>query len=160
MWAVFDKRIRTAIPSFGLPLPESQVRALLRDGSVEMWTDPTPSVGDRLFVKETWQVTTGREPGDLGASVRYRVDGEMKACVMPAENPYPLGLSWGNRWRASTTMPSWASRITVEVAEVRDKIVRLNLVGEMEEKRILAEKEHEALLAGEMGRIHAEETKR
>lgn len=145
----------------GIALPESQVIALLRDGSVGMWIDPMPKVGDRLFVKETWQVTTGREPGDLGAAVRYRVDGEIKACVMPAENPYPLGLLWGNRWRASTTMPEWASRITVEVADVGDKVVRLNLVGEMEEKRILAKKEHEDVLAayGEVARLHTEETR-
>lgn len=138
----------------GVALPESQVKALLLDGKVSMWIDPMPKVGDRLFVKETWQVTTGRETGDLGASVRYRVDGMTKACWMPAEDPYPLGLSWGNRWRASTTMPKWASRMTVEVTDVSDRTAQLTLVGEAEEERILAKRDQEMQVA------HAEEMAR
>lgn len=140
--------------SRGVALPESQVKALLLDGKVSMWIDPMPKVGDRLFVKETWQVTTGRETGDLGASVRYRVDGMTKACWMPAEDPYPLGLSWGNRWRASTTMPKWASRMTVEVTDVSDRTAQLTLVGEAEEERILAKRDQEMQVA------HAEEMAR
>lgn len=139
--------------SRGVALPESHMKALLAGGQVLVWIDPTPKVGDRLFVKETWQVTTGRETGDLGAVVRYRVDGMTKACQMPDEDPYPLGLSWSNRWRASTTMPKWASRMTVEVTDVSDRsIVGLALVGEAEEERILAKRDQEAQAA------HAEQT--
>lgn len=114
----------------GVVLPESQVKKLLRAGEVTMWSPITkPTVGERLFVKETWQVATGHAEGDLGAAVRFRADGAILACRMPPEKPIPLGVSWGNRWRASTVMPSWAARLTVQVVATHpDGSLRLQLV--------------------------------
>jgi hypothetical protein len=114
----------------GVVLPESQVKKLLRAGEVTMWSPITrPTVGERLFVKETWQVATGHAEGDLGAAVRFRADGAILACWMPPENPIPLGVSWGNRWRASTVMPYWAARLTVQVVATHpDGSLRLQLV--------------------------------
>ena len=77
---------------------------------------PFGTVGDRIWIRETWQVVTGSQAGDLGAAVRYR-DMSIRACWMPKENPMPLGLTW-DRWRPSIHMPKWASRITLEVTSV------------------------------------------
>lgn len=61
---------------------------------------------DRLWVRETWLQW---DPEDLGvepqdpATLRFRADGEIPAV----------------RWRSSMFMPRWASRITLEVIDVR-----------------------------------------
>lgn len=73
--------------------------------------------GDRLWVREAWQIVTGAKAGDLGAVVRYR-DMEVLPVTMPAEKPMPLGLTWDS-WRPSIHMPRWASRISLEVTDVR-----------------------------------------
>lgn len=79
-------------------------------------------VGNRLWVKETWQVVTGRTKGDLGAAVRYK-DMDLRACTMPAAKPMPLGLTW-DRWRPSIHMPRWASRLDLLVTSVRAERVQ------------------------------------
>lgn len=53
--------------------------------------------GDRLWVRETWR---GEGPG----SVKYRADGDDVGSL---------------KWRPSIFMPRWASRIDLEVTEVR-----------------------------------------
>jgi hypothetical protein len=73
--------------------------------------------GDRLWVREAWQIVTGAKAGDLGAVVRYR-DMELLSVTMPAQKPMPLGLTW-DCWRPSIHMPRWASRISLEVTEMR-----------------------------------------
>lgn len=73
--------------------------------------------GDLLYVRETWQIATGRDAGDLGAVVRYR-DMEMQSVTMPASKPMPLGLTW-DHWRPSIHMPKWAARIWLRVTDVR-----------------------------------------
>lgn len=65
---------------------------------------PYGKPGDRLWVRETWQVVTGAKSGDLGAVVRYR-DMELLSVTMPAQKPMPLGLTW-NRWRPPSTCPA------------------------------------------------------
>jgi hypothetical protein len=73
--------------------------------------------GDRLWVRETWRVFGGREyeyqqaPG----SVRYRAD------ALPHEDEH-----W--QWRPSIFMPRWASRLTLEITEVR--VQRLQEISE------------------------------
>lgn len=57
--------------------------------------------GDRLWVKETFVNDNG--------CIHY------KAC-----HPYPIIMdSWNGRWRPSIFMPRWASRITLEITNVR-----------------------------------------
>jgi hypothetical protein len=64
---------------------------------------PYGRVGDRIWVRETWRVLGNRayEYQQRPQDVRYRADGE---------NGY---------WRSSIYMPRWASRITLEVTDVR-----------------------------------------
>lgn len=77
------------------------------------WTDtrhrlyPRYATGDRLWVRETWRETGSGQRADfkipkIKVPVLYAADD-------PLEGP----------WRPSIFMPRWASRITLEITEVR-----------------------------------------
>lgn len=64
--------------------------------------------GDRLWVREAWAVHAildGRPPRDIDAPVTYAADGPMPPLI--------------GKLRPSMFMTRWASRITLEVTEVR-----------------------------------------
>ena len=62
--------------------------------------------GDRLWVRETWQFCDYDGPGGEPATcVVYRADGETE--------------DKRRGWIPSTQMPRWASRITLEITDVR-----------------------------------------
>lgn len=67
--------------------------------------------GDRLWVREAWAPTPGRQFGHR-AIAYYAADGRP---------PYG-GLSV-DRWRSSQQMPRWASRLTLVVTGVRAELV-------------------------------------
>lgn len=69
--------------------------------------------GDRLWVRETWAIFAPDPAGRPGwrmsgceEVIAYRADGEMT-------------LPPGVRWRPSIHMPRWASRLSLEVTQVR-----------------------------------------
>lgn len=64
--------------------------------------------GDRLWVRETWQPARNGDTGE--AMAIYKADWE--------SNGSPQGPE-GGKWKPSMFMPRWASRITLEVTEVR-----------------------------------------
>lgn len=72
---------------------------------------PHGDVGDRLWVRETFALLTSHcwdEPGVItkgGGTVAYRASTDESLLV--------------DRWRPSIFMPRWASRLTLEVTEVR-----------------------------------------
>lgn len=68
------------------------------------WNCPYGQPGDRLWVRETW---TGADDPAHKHAVLYRADGERAA-----------------RWRSSIHMFRWASRITLEITNVRVERVR------------------------------------
>jgi hypothetical protein len=81
---------------------------------------PHGAPGDRLWVRETWAANSlmdGTPPRDLRriASVWYRAGGDSR---------YWYGAAGPGRWRPSIHMPRWASRITLEVTDVRVERVR------------------------------------
>ena len=107
---------------------------------------PYGTVGDRLWVRETWaevhplqaegrysQRGNAGIPGPpfVGYRVVYRADGEYPPIWFADSYPYratkprddaarrldPKGVEFG--WAASTSMPRWASRITLEVTGIR-----------------------------------------
>ena len=95
---------------------------------------PYGQPGDRLWVRETWGVfdrsTDWVEDGqptpyEIDYAIGYRADGEDSKDVewmdAPAEHRQLLD---DNRWRPSIHMPRWASRITLEVTEVRAQRVQ------------------------------------
>lgn len=83
---------------------------------IERWKDdkgwaqvcPFGKVGDRLWVRETWGLwDTLPSDGPNGARVFYRAtDGERRDLR-------------SQLWRPSIHMPRWASRITLEIVDVR-----------------------------------------
>lgn len=105
---------------------------------------PLGKVGDRLWVRETWwQAGYGARP--YPESDEYEWVGSKRAHYAVDGNPpnepnsdYPSGLKNGSfsaanpnrvwRKRPSIHMPRWASRITLEITEVR--VERLNAISE------------------------------
>lgn len=83
---------------------------------------PTPGVpwrgpiapGDVLWVRETWWDIPDPSPKDLreGADTWPNV-------AYPATDEAPVYTEWGWKKRPSIHMPRWASRITLEVTDVR-----------------------------------------
>ena len=73
---------------------------------------PLCQVGDRLWVKETHAVVGTVDPG----WVLYRASGYSDECGRHGfDKPYPPEP----KWTPSIFMPRWASRITLEVTDVR-----------------------------------------
>lgn len=70
---------------------------------VDRWLNTRYSVGDLIWVKETWW------PCDAGHEgvIHYRADGES---IHAREN---------NKWRSPMYMPKWAARIWLRVTSVR-----------------------------------------
>lgn len=79
---------------------------------------PYGEVGDRLWVRETWQTTTTPDDRDVTKLV-YAADWDGK-------RPGFCEEEWS--WRPPLFMPRWASRILLEIAEVR--IQRLQDISE------------------------------
>jgi hypothetical protein len=76
---------------------------------------PFGTVGDRLWVRETWQFCDYDGPGGYPKTdIVYRADGETD--------------DKRHGWVPSIHMPRWASRITLEVTGVR--VERLNEISE------------------------------
>jgi hypothetical protein len=78
-------------------------------GLLYEWGFPCPYgvVGDRLWVRETWMHGGNSAPG---YARKYRADGfEVGG----------LGDFDGEPWRPSIFMPRWASRINLEITDVR-----------------------------------------
>lgn len=69
---------------------------------------PHGAPGDRLWVRETWGAWPHAGGGVRIESLRYRATDE---------RPPDAGDAW--RWRPSIHMPRWASRITLELEQVR-----------------------------------------
>lgn len=83
---------------------------------------PYGKAGDRLWVRETWQINhvnydRGPIPKMAPADIRlpddilYRADGEFSEQFEIDEGD--------SAWRPSIFMPRWASRITLEITDVR-----------------------------------------
>jgi hypothetical protein len=82
--------------------------------------------GDRLWVRETWAILALRVSIDQ-AGISYRADGELSPDVVcyPRFLPKEKRLQadrWfakGRKWHPSIFMPRWASRILLEITDIR-----------------------------------------
>ena len=71
---------------------------------------PFGAVGDRLWVRETFDPIYGQNPPDQVIEIDYKADNP----------PYRMMDELGTRrWRPSVHMPRWASRITLEITALR-----------------------------------------
>ena len=90
-----------------------------RGGSLSIGC-PYGQPGDRLWVRETWAI---RDCGHRVPLDTFAADWPVKRLMYIATDDAPSETSkgkpyWWNK-RASTTMPRWASRLTLEVVAVR-----------------------------------------
>lgn len=89
---------------------------------------PFGSPGDRLWVRETWQVFEHEDLSVDALTLRH-VEGQLAGdVVFYADDPDEAV----DRWRPSIHMPRWASRITLEVVSVR--VERLADISESDAK--------------------------
>lgn len=86
-------------------------------GDAKWFSCPHGKTGDRLWVRETWR-TEELESGLDG--VRFRADNAFREI----ENTQAAADAWMDanktkQWRPSIFMPRWASRITLDIVDVR-----------------------------------------
>ena len=86
---------------------------------------PYGQPGDRLWVRETWQLYNVDYKDELGTSMILEDEWEGQ---MPKTKPWLTQIlykateiieGWRAKWRPSIFMPRWASRIDLEVVSVR-----------------------------------------
>lgn len=108
---------------------------------------PYGAAGDTLYVREAWHPADrwvlghDREEPQI---VRYRADGA--ALDFGGDPPIAVDtFAWSepDRWRPSIHMPKWASRITLEVVEVRVERLR-----EIDEAGAIAEGVRKRVVGG------------
>lgn len=91
-------------------------------GEPSMFTLKCPygKVGDRLWVKEAWTGTwhtSEHEPTKM--HLYYRTDGSERFTDAPADYVLPKAAAKAGNFVTPLFMPRWASRITLEITDVR-----------------------------------------
>lgn len=106
------------------------------DGDVGVWAIKSPygEPGDRLWVRETWRALECRSDGIDG--MLYRADGRFVPIASREAGDrwteaYDNGRH-GTKWRPSIHMPRWASRLTLDITDVR--VQRLQEISEEDAK--------------------------
>ncbi|WP_272516886.1 hypothetical protein [Providencia sp. PROV209] len=119
-------------------------RCVLRSTDGATWNDrtypltcPYGKVGDRIWVRETWQgpLVDVEKAYDLFKDpTPYK---KVENCVYKADGGYAPEYidcddNFRQGWRPSTQMPRWASRITLEITDVH--VERLQSISEEDAK--------------------------
>lgn len=103
---------------------------------------PYGGPGDRLWVRETWRPWGWDDDQTPYCLLKYRADGGEGRTEMPRSKILQWAaeydaihpgdeaakVAWWDRWRPSIHMPRWASRILLEVTDVR--VERLQAITE------------------------------
>lgn len=81
---------------------------------------PYGAVGDRLYIKEAWQYVGGIQAGSAiqVPVIKYKADGYVQSCE-DGKSTKTVIIDAAGKWRSSMFMPRWASRIGLEITEVR-----------------------------------------
>jgi hypothetical protein len=93
-------------------------------GNEDYWIKPCiyGNSGDRLWVRETWGYPDSNvSPGRDADYVSFRADEQTwwKNCSPPYSGSSCSGYIPPKKWRPSIFMPRWASRITLEIVNIR-----------------------------------------
>lgn len=83
---------------------------------------PYGAPGDRLWVKETWRVWEGGSFSAFGEPLDPDIQLGPAREGMPVE--YRATTGDDGPWRSSIYMPRWASRITLEITDIRAERVQ------------------------------------
>ncbi|GKW27807.1 hypothetical protein AB6D34_09215 [Pectobacterium brasiliense] len=122
------------------------------DTSEKVYRCPYGEVGDRLWVRETWSLLGNEDAcpidwndnlvkgGGVDAARIYRASCEQKPgdyglWSIPDDadwKPHTDDMKFEGAWTPSIHMPRWASRITLEITDVR--VERLNDISEEDAK--------------------------
>lgn len=82
---------------------------------------PYGQLGDRLWVRETWAESFGTESDP--DSIVYQADNRVRFHedkIFKWDNDEPFyDKDWAEKWKPAMFMPRWASRITLEITEIR-----------------------------------------
>lgn len=87
---------------------------------------PYGQVGDRLWVRETWRVNKHFDKMKHSERIWIAMNGDVYGCIDYKAKSRKEDF-WG-RWRSAMFMPRWASRITLEITDIR--VERLNNINE------------------------------
>ncbi len=102
---------------------------------------PYGEVGDRIWVRETFSCIGNEDghPVDANSNLCSREDAQRIYRASAIQNPgnyglwtSPDGFDFEGSWTPSIHMPRWASRITLEITDVR--VERLNNISECDAK--------------------------
>lgn len=123
----------------------------------KLMNPPLGTVGDKLWVKETWRRACAHRDDDT-VCIAYAAQQEVgRGGLLVANIPSPHGVElWANedtRWRPSIHMPRWASRIDLEITAVR--VERLQDITEHDASRegVQLSKPEEQTYYGQFHRI-------
>lgn len=97
--------------------------------------------GDKLWVRETWKHHWASRDGISGPGIQYKADGVIYGRVESTSQ-----VNSDKHWRPSTNMSRWASRLTLQIIDVRveklQEILYEDAVVEGIEKHRLATKNY------------------
>lgn len=84
---------------------------------------PYGSIGDRMWVRETWRVGMEQEPYQEYKGIQYKAEETRPENVKDGLSiwimPEARNMAVSPHWRPSIFMPRWASRITLEITGIR-----------------------------------------
>jgi hypothetical protein len=104
---------------YGILFTDAMVRAILagRKTQTRRTHAPKYSIGDRLWVRETWLILEFEHMNE-GQKYVYRADMNPESDKIRKEF---IAAGYRYQWRPSIHMPRSASRITLEVLDIREQ---------------------------------------
>lgn len=87
-----------------------------------VWKCPYGVPGDRLYVRETWQICSREEviPGEPTIPWAHNPEQLVVVYRASSQEVNPDHPEWGrSRWRPSIHMPKWAARLWLEITDIR-----------------------------------------
>jgi len=119
----------TMIDKDGEEYPGDEIFGAYTDDGEWGWKCPYGQVGDRLWMRETWAVMAMSEST---IDIWYKASDIKDHLTLPNSSERAKYYTEVGSWRPSIHMPRWASRITLEITEIR--VERLQEITEEDAK--------------------------